>query len=130
MNQQPPCGPENPDFKSLNAKADELHRLTLAILEQSSNPDLPELTQLILKRGNLLGELATLSLTHLTPEEQAELEGKLNASKALDVDIERNLRQIHAGLESHIKGLKENKSLVTKYKLAGEDTEGNHSRNA
>lgn len=130
MNQQPHCGPEGQNFSTIRAKATELHQLTLAILAQSNQPNLPELTQLVLKRSNLLGELTAVHPNQYSTAEQAELEALLQDSRSLDAEIEKNLRQVHAGLESHIKELNENKSLVTKYKVAGEESEGSRSRNA
>lgn len=130
MNQQPPCEPDKQDFQTAIAKAEQLYQLTQAILSQSTNPNLPELGQLILRRGNLLGELSSLKAEQFSASQQAELEAKLQTSKVLDADIEKNLRQIHAGLDAHIKELKENRALVNKYKLSDESEQGTRSTNA
>jgi hypothetical protein len=133
MNQQPPYGPNHSDSSENIAqqRVDELHHLTHEILILSTDPQLPELSQLIIRRGQLLEERRQLNINELPPDRQPPLLATLQICKDLDKAIEQNLRGFHGNLEQQIKGLKEAKTVLSKYKISDdrEDT-GTRSRDA
>lgn len=122
MNQQPPYGPSHSGNGENIAqqRVEELHHLTQEILVLSTDPQLPELGQLILRRGQLLEEIRQFNLDEFPTEKQALLLDTLQACKFLDKTIEQNLHGFHNNLEQQIKSLKEAKNLLEKYKIPDE----------
>lgn len=130
MDQSPSSGPEAQSFESVYTQAQELHTLTQKLLAQSANPDLPQLGQLVLRRGLILEQISSIKLTNFSPEEQARLNELLQASKQLDATIEANMRAFQQMIDNHLRELKDTKSLLGKYKLPGEEEQSTHSQDA
>jgi hypothetical protein len=135
LNQQkPPCGPESeqaPEQKAL-ATVEALHQLTCTILAQGSTPEFPQISQWILQRGELMDEVARLPLLSLSEGIRQQILEKLQACQEMDVTVTKNLAVCHEQLASQLRGAKDSRTLMNKYRIpdSDPDAQGTRSRNA
>jgi hypothetical protein len=131
MSQTPPCGPNSGNSgDTARERIEALHRLTQDILAKSATPYLPELSQLILERGRLVDEIRLLNLQNHPQDEQTALLQILLQCRELDQTIERNLTTFRSDLAEQMRGLKDTKTLLSKYQLPEQGEQGTRSKNA
>jgi hypothetical protein len=134
---QPPYGPnpenqQGPTHQDNTAaqRVEELYRLTQDILTKSATPYLPELGQLILRRGQLIDEVRLLNLQAYPQEEQNALLNLLLECKQMDQTIEQQMQTFRSNLDEQMRSLKEAKGLLHKYQIPDQGEMGTRSREA
>lgn len=131
MTPQPPSGHDPASVESsTRTLVASLLSLSQEILAQSSTPDLPQLSQLILQRGALVSQIATLPLSQLSPAVQAELQAQLTACQQMDTVITEQMAHFEADIAQQLKVLKEAHTLLDKYRSEGKNQVGTRSENA
>lgn len=118
-----------PDSEAL-ALVDELVRLSREILAGSVNPQLPELAQLILRRGKLVDEIQALPAETLSDDTRQQLSEKLTVCHKLDPCIEQNLAAYQNGLGEQLKGYREGMTLLERYRLGPDPGTGTRAQDA
>lgn len=136
MTQTPPYGPnpenQEPNHQDNTARqcVEALHRLTQDILAKSTTPYLPELGQLILRRGHLVDEVRALNFQACPPDERNALLHLLLECKQMDQTIEQNMQAFCSNLDEQMHNLKDTKALLHKYQIPDQGETGTRSREA
>lgn len=129
MNRKPNYGPDDPETAAQNL-ADELLHLSREILTRSTRPEIPELGQLILRRGKLLEDLTLLTPENLSPAAQQNLHRTLSACRKMDETIERNLSTFRTDLDDQLRGCRDSRALLDKYRVPEQGMLGTRSEDA
>ena len=137
MSPQPPCEPESsPNATRVLHLAEALSRISQTILEHSSQlsaDNLPNFSQLVLQRGQIIAELNTLgdqATESLSEPERQQLSQQLEAALSVDTAIEKHMAAYKADASGQIKALKDASALLNKYRATPRDTSGSQNRNA
>lgn len=136
---KPNCGPEDVLGAKALALGESILQLSGQIASQcavqKTGPnkealELPVLSQLILQRGQLLGELTALQVQTLSGPVQDWLRECLQQCQAIDVDNLPQMQQFQAGWTKQLKGLKDTTALMNKYRSGTAPENSTRSENA
>lgn len=119
---QPARHNDAPESAEVRKLVDEILALSREILNQSASPKAPQLNQLIFKRGKLMEELSALNLAVLPEALRAQSLEKLEACRKMDDTILHNLESVQSGTDSQLKGFRDAKQLLGKYKMSIEES--------
>lgn len=111
-------GKPEPDEDTIRRTVDEILDLSREILNQSTHPRIPHLSQLILKRGQLMADLEAARLGNVGDPLREQCLEKLQACRRMDETIGRNLAAIKSDIAEHLKGCREAHALLDKYKVS------------
>lgn len=129
----PPCEPELPsdnlDEIALSA-VKALLQVTRDILAQGVAPDYPQLSQWILQRGMLLDAVRRLPLDDVSDAVRPQILELLMQARELDAQVEKNLNACYTELDSQLKGVKDTRALMDKYRASGSEASGTYSQDA
>lgn len=131
MSPKPPHGPDPQttmmDYRQSEALLNQLWELTQEILPLSTGQDLPALNRLIHRRGVLVEQCRQIPLQSFTEAQQTTLQGQFDRCKAVDIEIEHNMRNFQKHIDGQLKHLQQSQKLLDKYQSGG-DPEARETR--
>lgn len=129
-----PSGPEPDAAENIAGTATELAdaivQLTREILIQSANPQVGPFSQLVLRRAKLIEELNRLDFLEFELALRDRIREKLEICRKMDETIEQNMVGHRDTMDEQLKGLREARNLLGKYRSQGPDTAGTRSEEA
>lgn len=131
MSPKPPQGHDpqtsTMDYRQSEALLNQLWDLTQEVSILSTGEDLPALNRLVHQRGALVEQCRQIPLQSFNETQQATLQGQFNRCKALDIEIERNMRNFQKHIDGQLKHLQQSQKLLNKYQSGG-DPEARETR--
>lgn len=95
----------------------ELVTVSRTILETGNDPaQTAEISQLVMKRGQLLDEIRKLDLSTLPDGVKREFSEQLDICRAMDEPIARNFSSLAASIEKQIQSSRTTRKVIGKYK--------------
>lgn len=125
----PTVDPESSAPDALFQQALGLSKEVLALSQQivgEAYEDVQALSQLVLRRGNLIDKLTALPLQNLPQEKQKELFGLVQQSEALEPEIAGKLSGVKGDVKKQLETCRSSKTLLNHYRVDGRD-EFDHS---
>ncbi len=131
MTQIPPASePEQEDYQKAHQLLDQLWEHTQRILPLSTGENLPELSQLVLQRGELVSQYQRIAHLGFSNEQQTVLQEKLERCQNLDREIEQRMIACRDKADEQLKQVKQNHQLLSKYVLDESDRNITQNREA
>lgn len=130
----PPTGPGPASPTEIEATArqltNELVLVSKDLLTQSANPKLPQLSQLLMRRGKLLEELGRLRTDAIPEASRATLRETLVQCQNMDETIAVNLASHRNELGDQLRSLKDTHALLDKYRAGAREGQGSITEEA
>jgi hypothetical protein len=115
------CGPDNPQAGQAIELAMVLLELSTRIATQCQTAsELPKMNQLILERGQVLGQLTALDMQNFPDELKDWLVECLTNCQALDQENLSSMKTHRSSWMTQLQGLKEAGNLMNKYRATSE----------